>query len=337
MRFGGGLRVYLERPWFSSGVDELLGVVLWNYSHVAFDREQWKPYITQWGADPIWKSKTLPRVPSSWNFPGAIASEYNLSVGQVLPEYVGKPGKVAVVGFPVHFDESRDLWYCDLNVDVDTYSPFIRLALARYQPYALLDAKLSRVVLADFSQLTPDRAVMVTADPYRPRQLRVTVSGSAPQGPLPINTAEPPAQSKPARATEVRVRVQRRLPVVESDMLWREVPEGAAKVTRDYEGPAIDETGLLLDLALWTGRVEFTQAPQPGQYRLLIEEFEYIDADYTVQEEVQRQRSRRVFPGRLIFAETVELDAALLSRPAPGSAGRSCRKDRMRGIGLQDI
>ena len=27
-RSGGGLRVYLDRPWYSSGVDELLGVVL---------------------------------------------------------------------------------------------------------------------------------------------------------------------------------------------------------------------------------------------------------------------------------------------------------------------
>jgi hypothetical protein len=27
-RSGGGLRVYLDRPWYSSGADELLGVVL---------------------------------------------------------------------------------------------------------------------------------------------------------------------------------------------------------------------------------------------------------------------------------------------------------------------
>jgi hypothetical protein len=29
VRFGGGLRVYLRRPWFSSGAGELLGVALW--------------------------------------------------------------------------------------------------------------------------------------------------------------------------------------------------------------------------------------------------------------------------------------------------------------------
>src|SRR5262249_49612991 len=31
-RGGGGLRVYLDRPWFSSGEGELLGVVLWQCS-----------------------------------------------------------------------------------------------------------------------------------------------------------------------------------------------------------------------------------------------------------------------------------------------------------------
>jgi hypothetical protein len=65
------------------------------------------------------------------------------------------------------------------------YAPFIRLALVRYQPHALPDAKLSRVVLADFAQLTRVRSAVVTADPYHPRRLRVTISGIAPQGPPP--------------------------------------------------------------------------------------------------------------------------------------------------------
>ena len=33
VRFGGGLRVYMRRPWFSSGEGELLGVTLWSYSN----------------------------------------------------------------------------------------------------------------------------------------------------------------------------------------------------------------------------------------------------------------------------------------------------------------
>ena len=59
VRFGGGLRVYLERPWFSSGAGELLGVALWNTAYGtldAEDRDKFKPFITQWGMDPIWKT-----------------------------------------------------------------------------------------------------------------------------------------------------------------------------------------------------------------------------------------------------------------------------------------
>ena len=52
--------------------------------------------------------------------------------------------------------------------DGPTYVPFVRLALVRYQPHALDDARISRVVLAGFAQLTPDRVATVTADPHHP-------------------------------------------------------------------------------------------------------------------------------------------------------------------------
>ena len=43
VRFGGGLRIYLDRPWFSSGAGELLGVAFYDYSNGSLtDRERWK-------------------------------------------------------------------------------------------------------------------------------------------------------------------------------------------------------------------------------------------------------------------------------------------------------
>ncbi|HMN59910.1 MAG TPA: hypothetical protein PJ988_06070, partial [Anaerolinea sp.] len=94
VRFGGGLRVYLERPWFSSGMGELLGVSLYDYSNGSLtDREDWKAWVTQWGADPIWLSPGLPQLPYSTSFPNRVADEYSLSVpGRA-------PGRVGVVGF----------------------------------------------------------------------------------------------------------------------------------------------------------------------------------------------------------------------------------------------
>ena len=61
IRYGNGLRVYLDRPWFSSGDGELLGVVVPG-DDAAFDtvEDALVPYVTQWGADPLWAG-TSPR------------------------------------------------------------------------------------------------------------------------------------------------------------------------------------------------------------------------------------------------------------------------------------
>jgi hypothetical protein len=195
--------------------------------------------------------------------------------------------------------------------------PFVRLALARYQPYALPDAKLSRVVLADFVQLTPDRSATVSADPYHPRRLRVTVSGPAPRGPQPAVASPPPTQQIKT-PTYIVVGVQRRNPAVGGELGWEDVPAGVAAVTTGADGPAPD----LPDLHLWSGTVTFAQPPAGGQYRLLIREYEYVSANYTLSGEGGgRARPTRVQPGRLIYAETIEIDSALIGQPPQPATG----------------
>ena len=131
--------------------------------------------------------------------------------------------------------------------------PFVRLALVRYQPHALADARISRVVLAGFAQLTPDRTALVTADPYHPRTLRVVVSGVAPSGPIPAG----PAPEKPARPTHVQVRVQKRTPDG-GELGWQDAPAAEATVTQFYEGQGLYQP----DLGLWVGAVTFTAIPE---------------------------------------------------------------------------
>jgi hypothetical protein len=321
VRFGGGLRLYLERPWHSSGVGELLGVTLWDWQSGTLDdaaREKWKNFITQWGQDPIWQTHGTSDYPGISNFPDAVESESSLSLEERTPLAPSKQaGRVDVVGFPVHFDKARKLWYCDLTLNLydPSYSPFVRLALVRYQPNALADAKLSRVVLADFVQLTPDRSAVVSADPYQPRRLRVTISGVTPRGPAPaVGEPRPPQPVK--QPTQITARVQQRQPDLDSDLAWEDVPTTVAQVKADYDGKALGNA----DLALWTGTVQFTQSPEPNRYRLVIEEREYISASYTlVMKGHGRERRRIEQPSRLIYAEFVELDAALISGPAPGT------------------
>jgi hypothetical protein len=304
VRFGGGLRVYLERPWFSSGDGELLGLALFDPSNGAIDREKWKSTVTQWGADPIWLGAGLQPLPHAGHFPNRAADEPSLS----LPGRA--PGRVAVAGFPVDFDYETQKWFADLTVDTQTlsYTPFLRIALVRYQPFALPDAKLSPVVLADYIQIAPERSAVISADPYHPRRLRLTVSGPAPTGPPPEITGVQPTDPVHVPSM-VTITIQERDPAISTDLGWRDAPAGSA---------TINPLPLLaVSLLRWSGTVDFSTAPKPGQFRVLIREYEYLSANYTIPTGLARARqSRREQPRRLVYAEAIEVDSALVGGPS---------------------
>ncbi|MBO0709637.1 MAG: hypothetical protein J2P44_14840, partial [Candidatus Dormibacteraeota bacterium] len=186
-RSPSALRVFIERPWWSSGIDELLGVVTWpgaepgpilipfiakdvrarKHSHhdlvlggggatTAIPSDQ-APYLTDWGADPVFGSAGLPSLhPRVSSFPRAAHSGFGLSIEE-------KTGMtVNVAGHPVAFDAGRNLWYCDIAVNMGSaYTPMIRLALARFQPNSVAGVELSRIVLADIMSLEPGRTATV--------------------------------------------------------------------------------------------------------------------------------------------------------------------------------
>jgi hypothetical protein len=88
----------------------------------------------------------------------------------VIDEELQYPGrgsaKAKAVAYPVHFDEERQTWFCDLNINPGSmYFPFVKMILARYQPYSVRkeeeDVCLSPVVAANFTQLMPDRQTTV--------------------------------------------------------------------------------------------------------------------------------------------------------------------------------
>lgn len=298
IRYGGGLRVWLNRPWFSSGAGELLGVALWNGANGPLNdanRDKFKNVFTQWGMDPIWRTAALHAAPEIRHFPDAVSSDFHVSLEEASARISeSEPGRVDVVGFEPQYDAERKLWFADLTIDLldgPTYAPFVRLALVRYQPHALDDARISRVALASFAQLTPDRVATVTADPHHQRTLRITISGVAPSGPPPAG----PAPSRPERPTHIQVRIQKK-PPGGGELDWQDAPAAEASVTQVYEGQALFQK----DLGLWVGSVTFTTAPAPGAYRLLIEEFEYISANHA--------ENRRA-PGRIIYMEIIEVDA----------------------------
>jgi hypothetical protein len=114
-------------------------------------------FITHWGLDPIWGSAGTDAGPYIHQFPLRVA----VGTGISLLEAPGHT--VTVVGHQPKFDPSRKLWYCDLQLDAGAaYFPFVRLALARYQPFSIAGRHLSRVVLADFAQLVAERRAAFT-------------------------------------------------------------------------------------------------------------------------------------------------------------------------------
>jgi len=168
-RLGGGLRVYLKRPWFSTGEDEMLAVVLQgsdpskiSQTIAALGTPGFNTMFTHWAQDPIRPSK-----PGSMNYPGINDFRHNPSIDKGLV-YPGKENvKVNAICYPVAFDKERKLWYADFAINHGKmYFPFVKLALARYQEHSVRkagrDVCLSSIVMADYIQLVPERIATLT-------------------------------------------------------------------------------------------------------------------------------------------------------------------------------
>ena len=216
-RYGNGLRVWLDRPWFSSGDGELLGVVIHNDSFKELHTDpELQPFVTQWGIDPFWTSDTPKSQIMEKDFPARKKSE-------LLPLQENPSKQVVIVGHRVHWDGERRLWYCDIELDpLTTYMPFVRLALVRYQQHALNGAKISKVVLTDFAQVLPRRHVTVKIEGDK-----IT---AALRGPFPF--LGPMLRETPIQMTHVALAdfgqnsvelvLQTRDPQIDSDLSWRD-------------------------------------------------------------------------------------------------------------------
>jgi hypothetical protein len=292
IRHGGGLRVYLDSSWWGSGEGELLGVVLWPASvAVPADnptRGRMGAFVTGWGMDPVWPGGGVTGNPAIGDFLEAAASASLVP----LPELAaaGGPAGVDVVGHTVSWDAERALWYADVVVQPGAaYFPFLRMALARWQPASIFGVALSHVVLADVAQLTPDRTVLATMDPWSPGTVRVTVSGPG------YRLAEEFALRP--QTSLVSVEVQTRLDGIDDDVLgWEAADPLQASVLPDAAAGAGSDL-------LWRGTVTLPADRQPGRFRLLVTETETWFGD--PQPHLIVHRPTRV--PRVVYAEHVPL------------------------------
>jgi hypothetical protein len=150
----------------------------------------------------------------------------------------------------------------------------VRLALARFQPNSVPNAHLSRVVLADFVQLTANRTASLTRPSKQSDTLSIAVSGL---GYSMLNAV--------AGSSVVEVSLEARRantePDKQAELAWQQVP-GSATALAPSGGPS--------GTTMWTGQIALPK-PMGDRFRVVIHEFEKFGTDR-----------------RLVYADAIEVD-----------------------------
>jgi len=226
--------------------------------------------------------------PDPSDFPLAVETEDDLTLEEV------SGAKVQVVGHKVQFDPNRQLWFCDIQINPESaYFPFVRLALVRYQPKSIKnakdDCKLSKVVIADFAQLVPDRTAGVSFDAAG-RLANVSVMGGA-------------------AGTQMEATLETRQAGVPGALGWVPVPDSTAELA----AKAISDR-----ISAWTGRLQLPGDQPPERFRVVVKEYELYRVDPPPPGERAPAAAMMVaapMGRRLVYADVLRL-----GRPAAGPA-----------------
>ena len=274
-RTGGGLRVYVKRPWFTSGDDELLGVVLWYSVSGETGFSQLSPYVTHWGRDPLYVSPSLPSThPALSNFKRTT----RMASGLYIPEYASSP--VQIAGYTPEYDAETDMWFADVVIDQGkAYLPFVKLGLCRYQPYSLPGLELSTVTAVDFVQLTPDRFASATLDPTH-SSVEVMLSGHT------------YSKNSPDKLATITATVERAYGTVDEAAGWTPI---TGEIELDKQSISLASIIAGHTESVWRGTVQFTPAGGGARHRVTIREYEWF------------ARYQSTAQKRLVYAETITL------------------------------
>lgn len=277
----GGVRVYLDRPWFTTGDGELLAVVLQNDSAATTGVE-----LSQWGADPVFaqdgpaERADLPLADLFHVLGLDDRSEPARPIGaaatETLTDLPGQPA-VTLLGYRPEFSAERGQWFVDIALDPGSaFWPFVRLTVARWQPDSLPGHTLSPLVKCDFVQVLPQRTALLS----RPDAgtVRVVVTGpvgvpgfahSADRGPDFVGDVQ--------RSRVMQARLERRDPAVPTDLGWQTVT-----------GAVLPVFGVEQTMVSWGGELPLATAlapRRPGEntdWRVVVEEWEILPADPAV-------------------------------------------------------
>lgn len=272
-----GLRVYLERPWYSSGEGELLGVLISHGNDPAVADE-----VSQWGSDPIFLQQgpamrsALPLTdllhaigfddrPQPGRPVGAPASHR-------LVDRAGQPS-VWVLGYQPEYSVERGLWYVDIAFDPGTALwPFVRLSVARYQPNSLDGLHLGPVLPCDFAQLPPERTATLSRTDEM--HARVVVTGAVGHPRVERKERMGTFVELVAHTRKLRARLERFDESVGTDLGWSTIAQ--------QELPILGVDGTMVS---WAGEIALPEEVPPrtpgtsARWRVTLEEWEYLPAD----------------------------------------------------------
>ena len=162
-----GIRIYLRKEWFESGVGERLAIgCVTGGEALSTDGADILKYVTQWGEDPIERAalQSTMRMPRASDFVAPEGDIDNATVDEELyPASViggrtpviyrdnvrlspsapgGEQRWVSVASFAVRYDNVQRLWYADVQIAGDFFGR-CGMALYRHQPHALPSRELS--------------------------------------------------------------------------------------------------------------------------------------------------------------------------------------------------
>lgn len=297
----GNIRVYLKRPWYQSGDDERIAVVLPQSGTDPSNDPLLKHLCTQWGKDPVFDAGQL----NGRNYPDASAF---LQAEKDTVKLSEAPDRtVEVAAYKVFYDQEKQLHYADIPVNVgQAYFPFVRLRLARYQPQSLRkdgkDCCLSGVVETDWIQIVPSRIVTLR-ETNASNAFEVTL-----QGPAPFRSNQDGILRNSAR---VRVNISVDVAHIEkSEGLHIRINDSDTLKTtifrRDFDLTLNDIRNGNIDLKE-TIRFDMRQAGQ--RLRVIVREYELHERD-PLRPQPQGNRSSanaRSYDQRLVFMDMFDL------------------------------
>jgi len=191
-----------------------------------------------------------------------------------------KNSALSVVGYPVHFDNDRKLWFGDILMDVgQSYAAFIRLALVRFQPNSVPNAELSPVVRAEFAQLAPHRSASVTTAPTGTgATIHIGVKGltfEASSATLAAARLQSPFGKVSGHTGHAAIEalLQKRDPSLGTDphLGWETISTTPLK------------HDVVANLGAWEGLVTLNQTLVPDTFRILLQEYEWYRSDSEVE------------------------------------------------------